>query len=156
STVRLNSATVSGYRVDPSPDGTRVAIVIGTEAGDVVDIVNTSSGRIEPLFKTLMVSPGEFLAWHPDSRRVLFVARDSGPDSGLWLVDADTEQLTILVRDPEGASAIQAGAVSPNGQQVVYTFWRGFGSTAELRMINTDGSQPRVLRMSQNASVDIS
>ncbi len=146
----INTTPLRGDDMYLSNNTNRAAIVTGVESGEVVDILNIATGQVHPLLNSSHQSSGMFLGWHPDGRHVLFVATTGGPDSGLWLVDADIGDLTVLYRDPEGASAITDGAVSPDGQQVIYSFYRGIGSQAELRLIDADGSNPHVLLSSQS------
>ncbi len=130
--------TVPTGLVHPSPDGTRLAVEWNW--GGAM-ILNIETGQIEPLASLGTGSLSRFLGWHPDSRRILYRG-DGGPDGGLWL--EDTDQFTVIYRDPQGVGAISDGAISPDGQKIIYSFWRG-GGLAELRMLNPDGSNPHVL-----------
>jgi dipeptidyl aminopeptidase/acylaminoacyl peptidase len=124
----------------PAPDGSRVAV---TGDWGAVTILNTETGQVEPLLKTGYGGLGGFMGWHPDSRRIVYAA-DAGPDSGIWLVGAS--DYTLVYRDLTGFPAIgRSSAISPDGRKLVYSFYRGAGDTAELRMINVDGSDPKLL-----------
>lgn len=127
--------------VYPAPDGSRLAI-----AGDwgVGVIFYTDSGRTEPLFRKGLNPQGLFFGWHPDSRHVLIRARQSYADVGLWLVDVDSgEHVTLLNQSP--SPTVNGGAVSPDGQKVIYALQKDFDSPGELWTINADGSNPRLL-----------
>ena len=132
----------------PAPDGSRVAVV---GAWAAVTILNTQTGQVEPLAKSGYGGLGGFMGWHPDSRRILYAA-DAGPQSGIWLVGPS--DFTLVYRELNGFSAIGSGAVSPDGQKVVYSFYRGAGDTAELRMIDVDGSDPKILLTSSRMAFD--
>lgn len=127
----------------PSPDGNHVAVLA---AWGALTILNTETGQIEPLARTGYGSLSGFMAWHPDSRRILYRA-DAGPDSGVWLVGPD--DFTLIYRELNGLGAISDGAISPDGQKIIYSFWRG-GGTGELRMVNADGSDSHVLFSAQS------
>jgi dipeptidyl aminopeptidase/acylaminoacyl peptidase len=131
----------------PSPDGSRLLI-----EGDwgAVTVLDLATAQLEPFAITEGGGAGGFLGWHPDSQRILY-RQDSGWNSGLVLVD--TQSLTCLVRE-NAASAISDAAVSPDGQKVVYSFWRGGGDYAVLRMINVDGSNPHDLYTSKSDRAD--
>ena len=149
--IRLTGETeliVQWGWIYPSPDGSRLAI---QDNWGIVTILNLETGRLEPIaLAEGGGGAGGFLGWYPDSRRILY-RQDAGWDAGLVLVD--TQSFTGLVR--ENASLIRDAAVSPDGQKVVYSFWRGFGGYAELRMINLDGSNPHVLYTSESDGADI-
>jgi TolB protein len=66
---------------------------------------------------------------------------------GLWLVDAKGHTALVVVNSHND---IVGAAVSPDGQKVAYKFipgfgTPGFGTDAQLRWINADGSNPQGL-----------
>ena len=114
--ARLSSGAPGWGFVCPSPDGKRLAIAYDHEWGGC-SIFYPDSGKTEALFRKDLDPMGLTFGWHPNSRQVLIRADDNYPERGLWLVDADTGERTILVITVYGS--IQGGAVSPDGQKVV-------------------------------------
>ncbi|MBI1296578.1 hypothetical protein GC175_16610 [bacterium] len=125
----------------PSPDGSRI-VLVGPWGGR--HVFYTDSGKVEPMFRNALDPMGLFFGWHPNSRQVLIRAEDNYTDVGLWLVDVDDgSHITLLADFP--SPKFQGGAVSADGQKVVYSFGGEFTTPAELWMTDTKGSDHRPL-----------
>lgn len=128
----------------PSPDGSRIIIEFSMgEGGSGFSIYSTNSGKVDSPFRgNSAPTPTSlfFLGWHPDNRHVLF----GDGYMGLLLVDTDTGEYTVLFAQYPSPS-INQGAVSPNGQRVVFSFQKDDRSPGEVWMINLDGSDPHQL-----------
>ena len=122
----------------PSPDGSKYAIA---GAWGSVTLLDIERGTLLPLPLDGAGGGGGFLGWHPDNQRVLY-RHDGGDQAGLWLVGPGS--VTVLVRELS-AAAIRDAAVSPDGNWLVYSDWRGFGSAAELRLQGINDLQHTVL-----------
>jgi Tol biopolymer transport system component len=134
----------------PSPDGSRIAL-FGDWCAETILYAN--SGRTEPMFKDTIGACGRFFDWHPDSRHLLMSADENYIDLGLWLVDTDTWEHTALAVPPNGS--IQGGAISPDGQKVIYIWDRGFSNPSEVWMVNTDGQENHLLFTVDNSASDL-
>ncbi len=129
------------------PDGRRVALVDNTEAGDTVNILDVATGQITNLFRDRLWAPDMFLNWHPNCRHVLWRAIQNYPDTGLWLVDSDSGDHYIVVSNPfaHPIGEITGGAVSPDGQRVVYALQKDIFSSGQVWMVDAYGNNPRSL-----------
>lgn len=145
-----------GTSVLPSPNGRRFALLQFVESGDLVRIYDADTGQLEPLFKpNLPAGVGHFLGWHPDNHHVLYRVDGGHADRGLWLVNiADGVSVILanqnLLSPSRVPGSIYSGAVSPDGQKVVYGLYKNIlpAATSELWLINADGSDPRLLHSS--------
>jgi Tol biopolymer transport system component len=148
----INQAAPLGLMY-PAPNGSRVLIVDKNWGGR--SILYTDNGKVEPLFRENLDPLGLFLGWHPDNRHVLIRAQENYIDAGLWLVDVDSgEHVTLLAQYP--SPNIESGAISPDGQEVVYSFQRDIFSPGELWMMDADGANSHLLFTSGTAITDIS
>lgn len=102
---------------------------------------------------------GTFLAWHPDSTKVLYqTINEDVSDPGLWLVNlADGSHINIpLPKDfiPEG---IQSASISPDGQKIIYSVTRGMSYGSSVWLCNIDGTNlRRVMDYPYNAIANLS
>ena len=119
-----------------SPNGHYALLLEPSEPGGIPYILDVSSERIWPLFKEYPWAGGRSFAWHPDGRHLLFWSLDVA----MWLVDAETEEYTILSY-PDGP--IQGAAISPDGQSVV--FIASGHSDDYVAIASTAGSDERPL-----------
>ncbi|RMG24794.1 MAG: hypothetical protein D6732_23240 [Methanobacteriota archaeon] len=124
----------------PSPDGSRIAII-----GDwgAATIFYPDSSKLTPLFESHVSPLGYFFGWHPDNLDILMRADENYPDLGLWLVNIETWEHTALA--VPGIGRIAGGAVSPDGQQVIYSWQKDIFEPSEVWMVNTDGRGARLL-----------
>jgi len=86
----------------------------------------------------------QHLAWSPDGRRFLFTRLHRGT-MGLWLVDADGQNLRRLFAHDEGPDF--DGHWSPDGRRIVFIYDQLQGTDGKLHIytIGADGSQPTLL-----------
>jgi hypothetical protein len=106
----------------PSPDSrSAIAEFCGGEFTDPPSWVDLAARAIRPLFTDEQLRPGVFLAWAPDSRRVLV-----GPgsiDAGIgdkWLVDLPTQSYETIDYSSVVAQGgyVVAAAFSPQGGEL--------------------------------------
>lgn len=138
--TRVINAEIPGQQLYHAPDGSRIIAQSGW--GNRWVIYN-DSGKIEPLFRDNSDPFGLFFGWHPDSRHVL-IGADQSVERGLWLVNVDTGQhVTLLQQTPY--FNLTGGAVSADGQRVIYALKPDFETPAELWLVNVNGSEPQLL-----------
>ena len=131
----------------PAPDGSRI---IFEHMGGFF-VFNVVDGKVEPLFRDKLDPGGQFFNWHPDNRQIL-LQTERGPESGIWLVNVDTGQHTVLHMDSPAPYA-QGGAISPDGQAVVYSLKKGVTYAGELWLANADGTNQRQIPLEGLADV---
>lgn len=136
-----NDVHVTGYAaIHPSPDGKKSLIDDGWGVQYVIDI---TSGKIESPYHDNPNPRGIFWGWHPDSKHILILAQDNYLDPGLWLVDTDTGQHVTLLALYGTPNTLIGGAVSPDGQKVVYVLRRDLTASSELWLASTNGTEHR-------------
>lgn len=112
--ARINLAEpVSMY---PSPDGKYILL---TDGWGVRYIFDSDTGQYRPLFQNMLDPKGQSFNWHPDSKHFLMEAEDGSKDTGLWLVNVETGEYSVLLHQFPTPHII-AGDISPNGQHVIY------------------------------------
>lgn len=122
-------------------DRTLVAFVDRTMGGDRIYILNLATGKIIPIAES-MNRFGFFLGWHPNNKEILYLVGDSAY-GGLWLLNSETGTQTIIVQqDPP---YIIDAAISPDGQQIIYSQQKGITAPGELWTAFADGSEPKIL-----------
>jgi Tol biopolymer transport system component len=127
-----------------SSDQKRLAVRHRTEGGSIMYILDLAVGQIRPLLLDGVGSPGTFLNWHPNGSEVLY-ATMNGPNPGLWLVSINTSDHVILATEDQAQGQIDSGAISPDGQQVIFSAWAGFGADPKTWKVNTDGTGLQLL-----------
>lgn len=122
-------------------DRTLVAFVERTMGGDRIYILNPATEKIIPVAES-MSRFGFFLGWHPNNKDLLYLVSDSAY-GGLWLLNFETGTPTIIVQqDP---AYIIDGAISPDGQRIVYSQQKGITAPGELWTAFADGSENKML-----------
>lgn len=124
----------------PAPDGSRIVF----EHMGGFFVFYPANGKVEPLFRDTLDPGGQFFNWHPDNRQIM-LQTEHGPEVGIWLVDADGSGKYIVLHMAFPAPYAQGGAISPDGQTVVYSLKKGFSYAGELWLVNADGSDQRQL-----------
>ncbi len=89
--------TPAAVVVQPSPDGSKLAVGVGSPLRSGVSVLDPSTGK---LLYSLPAEPGDvyWLAWSPDSRR-LAVSRDNG-NIAIWNLDTVNQVLAQLGLNP--------------------------------------------------------
>ncbi|HSB67691.1 MAG TPA: hypothetical protein VLD65_14040 [Anaerolineales bacterium] len=113
-----------------SPDGSRIAFY-GQWCAE--GLLFTDNVKFELPFSNSISPCGHFFDWDPDNHHILILAGVAF--QGLWLVDTDTWDYTILASP--GIGDIRGGSISPDGRKVIYS-WEAIGP-GEIWMVNTDG-----------------
>jgi Tol biopolymer transport system component len=119
-----------------APDGRRVAVGNGW----TIAILNNTDKSLRGPLREKASPLFYFYDWHPDSRHILL--RADGGMGGVWLVDTDTGDYTELATD-YSSSVFCAGAVSPDGQRVIYS--RRSGMQSEVWIVATNGDSPTLV-----------
>jgi TolB protein len=134
-------ASIGPGAADWSPDGTRLVansenrlVVFGPDGGDLEFLPPTN------------VSTGDLnrgISWSPDGNEILyngmheFDGWSTGPD--IWIFNLVTGVSRMLVTPGVDARW------SPDGRQVAYVSTNGYGGPGRLAVINSDGSNQRIL-----------
>jgi len=95
------------------------------------------------MFPETIDPQSRFFDWSTDSRHLLILAQANYLDDGLWLVDTDTWEHTALA--VPGIGSIRGGAISPDGQRVIYSWRKDSSDPREVWMVNADGRDARLL-----------
>lgn len=140
-----------GWHASPSPDGSRIAFVAPSPAGDPdIWVVNRDGTGLRRI--THDPALDDQPAWSPDGGSIAFIStRDGKPD--LWVMDPEgggPRNLTFASAwIPEELSTWPAW--SPDGSALV--FGRSFGTGQFLQTVNADGSGMRELRTQAGADL---
>lgn len=132
-----------------APNGTRLAII---SDWNVMRILDTATGTLSSPLKDKLDTEMGFLSWHPDSRHMLMRAETNYPDVGLWLVDTNTGEHTALATD-RSASIFRDGAVSPDGQRVIFSTSHDIGDAGRVWLVGSNGGTPTLVYSSTNADI---
>lgn len=132
-------------RLITAPRGKYIAVIAEIESGEVMDIIDLTTGRSEPLYwlnaeGKRVSAEGFFYGWHPNGYELLF-REENAPDRGLWLVDARSGEHRLIAQRP--TLNISGAAISPDGQRLVYAT-----NTFDMHQIwtaNANGSEPHLL-----------
>ncbi|MCI0643853.1 MAG: hypothetical protein L0332_28185 [Chloroflexi bacterium] len=100
------------FQIHPSPNGRYQVWMFASEPGGIPYVYNEATGEAQPLYREAY-GGGNFYGWHPDGQHFLFWL----DTIGLWLVDAETFEITTLVLP---YSIVQGAAFSPDGQTIAY------------------------------------
>jgi WD40 repeat protein len=145
SATTLKGIVPSLTYAQPSPTGAYILFLQPNTAAGVPYIYELFNQRVHPLFD----HPKQFeeygvegfeqitglpFGWHPDGKHVLFWVW-TAPDAGLWLVNVETGERTIIKihRDPPPRGA----AISPDGQRIAYAI--NNADVTHIEIAFTDG-----------------
>lgn len=134
-----------GY-AQPSPFYKYILFIQPGVAGGVPYIYEIQTKQTWPLFRNEKLFPeyniekfdqiiGLPFGWHPDGQQVLFWSA-TGSYAGLWLVNVETSQRTVIRLIADGPP--QGVAISPDGQRIAFAINDGISTHLETAYI--DGS----------------
>ena len=145
-----------------SPDGTYVALPCNefSEAGatEQIYVINVETGESRRL--TSFVGANTWPVWSPDSKRIMYVQvppkywwspyiSDSNEGSDIWVVDIDGsngKQLTDIPKNWE------VGDWNPDGSKIAYLSWQSGSEENEIRLMNEDGSDIKLLAKAERVT----
>ena len=154
-TARLDGSErrrISGdvpYAISPmfSPDGTRVAFLAPSNAGETGGrlLVAAFDGSA-PLFDAgpgLLVVPGEVpsVTWSPDSMHLAFAAKDGGV-SRIYVTATSPGTVTPITDE---AADADLPTWSPDGEKIVFRVTELDGVHRHIRTVQPDGSGPETI-----------
>lgn len=127
-----------------SPDGSRIAVTseLGGEPTLWILGIDGSTVRLLPSGTT-----AEYVQWRPNGSELMFRGLTSGPGRptyGLYVVRADGTGMSQIVPPSDSGDLWQSPALSPDGEQVVYTQWDP-DIGGRLWVVAIDGGQPQEL-----------
>lgn len=125
----LSQDNLGGY-IYPSPDGEHLAWIYPVEVDYSAYILDVDTGDIEQRLTNIAA----FFGWHRDNRHVLI---ENSPESGLWMVDLESDRDTPL--DVRGAGMIHSAALSPDSSRVIYTYQGEGFAPGEVWIVGSDG-----------------
>jgi len=129
-------------------DRALVAFIDRTMDGERIYILKPATEKITSIAES-MNRFGFFLGWHPNNQEILYLVGDSAY-GGLWLLNIETGVQTIIVQqDP---LYIIDGAISPDGQRIIYIQQKGLTAPGELWTVFADGSEPKLLISGESAT----
>ncbi len=122
-----------------SPDGKSLLVRrIDTPSDQVVFVIDVQSGSVTRLTPGGTPAVYEDLAWTHDGRQVLAITDVGSEYRALVTIDIATGQMLPMVAP---SCDVDAFAVSPNGQLLMYTLNRGGVSEVRLRELSHGGDR---------------
>ena len=121
---------------DLSPDGTRVAVVIGDPDNTDVWIGEVARGNLSRL--TIDPASDQMPLWTPDGERVVFSSDREGPLGQFWAAFDGTgrvEQLTTI----EDAGFINSASWSTDGKKLFFFYSDSPATGQDLGVLSMDG-----------------
>ncbi len=137
-----SSKPISNYPPVWSPDGQRIAFVVGDYEGrDFVQTIRPDGSGLTELGETAS-SP----AWSPDGTRIAFI-REGTETRGLYTMDPDGGNQRLLWSfERDGRYWYDNLAWSPDGTEILYGVSDARTSfSTPVVVVGVDGSEPRVL-----------
>jgi serine/threonine protein kinase len=137
---QLTSDPAEDFSPAWSPDGRFIAFLRQLSPNKSAVVVVPRTGGTERVLgesgvTLLSIMEGPFLAWTPDSKRLVFTSADSTtPGSGLFLLSIDTLEKRRLTSPPADSDRDLFPAISPDGRTLVFT--RDEGLRGDLYLLH--------------------
>jgi Tol biopolymer transport system component len=152
--TRLIPTSVNSYPAW-SPDRQRLAFVRQPE----IYVVNVDGSGLRRIWS--QGSTWRPVDWSPDGSKIAFMAC-CGTDKGIFVMTSDGSDVTRLVGhesagagcgDPGNFCGVESPTWSPDGQQIAFAFWGGYGSfSSGVAIINgVDGTLREFLTNSESS-----
>jgi Tol biopolymer transport system component len=127
------------------PTGTKVVFIHVTDPNKGLAGLWTMSARGGVRHRlTADNTDSGYPRWSPNGQTILFTEHNESNRASLWSVPAGGGAPRPVITPTHGCAAMQ-GSWSPDGQEIVYTYFcPGWGHT-EIRVADADGSHPRTL-----------
>jgi Tol biopolymer transport system component len=140
SEIPLKSPSGCGFwSLIPAPAGPFAALEWQCGSGPVVQVLDTSTGKIDFLLDDPALD-NRFLAWNPDGKAVYLKAGTlSNPQ--ILRVEADSRRASSL---PISANTYNL-TVAPDGRTILYALTNGIGLGSELWAADAGGGNRRAL-----------
>jgi Tol biopolymer transport system component len=142
-----NGRTIAFRRVlgDSPPNAMSAVFVIGLDGSGLRQLTPYSLDAVYP-------------RWSPDGTRLVFSTnRDDNTDEvrqDVWTVNADGSGLTQLTHEPVGNQSFLPDW-SPDGTKIVFAHFLPTGFFTQLRVMNADGSNVRVIWQGADFTYDV-
>jgi len=138
---------VVGRGLNPqfSPDGSKIAFWRRVDPASLtpVAVFIMNADGTHPHQVTPSNLNGAMPDWAPDGNRLVVSSEVCGPcvESDLYTIKANGKDLRRLTNYVGTGVNAHEAVWSPNGKQILFTHWDvPFGSTADLYMVNVDGT----------------
>ena len=142
-----------------SPDGQFLAYLSRRRPGlfehDVISILSLKTGEERDLSPNLLEVWGP-IRWSPDGRSILVQGKDKKIQHGLYLVDAQTSEVTSNLQSDQD-SDISNPAWFPNGKRLLYTDRRNESGTIVEVVVTRDlqtGGKTELFRPAPGSKID--